>query len=301
MRLPVQTFAGNPLDRAPDRRLDPEWLAARWEDDHSTALALWNGNVLLDGEALARLPAPLAGDLVQDEEHRLLLGVEGDAAVFAIDLEGTADPAAGPLEGLGRFSGLRDAAFFLPGPDAGMAAAAKAVFDWRRRHRFCSVCGTETRIADAGWKRICPNCAAQHFPRTDPVVIMLPVREGRCLVGRQASWPKGRYSALAGFVEPGESIEEACAREVKEETGLTVTAVSYRASQPWPFPHNLMIGLEAEVAEGEAAPDQTELEAVMWLTKAEARELMAGRLEGLSGAPPLAIAHWLLKGWCEGD
>ena len=299
MRIPVQTFAGNPLDRAHDRRIDPDWLSTRLKDATTTALALWNGAILLDGDRLARLPIELAYELSGDE-HLLFLGLEDeDVAVFAIDLEGAADPSQGPLYGLGQFSGLREAAAFLPAPEAGMACTAKAVFEWRRKHQFCSVCGTPSLVAEAGWKRVCPACEAFHFPRTDPVVIMLPVRDGRCLLGRQAAWPKGRFSALAGFVEPGETIEEACAREVKEETGLVVTDVAYRASQPWPWPNSLMIGLEAQVAEGEAAPDQTELEALIWLTKAEAHELMAGRMEGMSGAPPLAIAHWLLKAWCE--
>jgi NAD+ diphosphatase len=301
MRIPVQTFAGNPLDRVHDRRLDKAWLDARLHDDTSAAIAVWNGAILMKDGALARLPADLAHDLSGGEEHLLFLGVEPDgSAVFALDLEGAANPTAGPLEGLGEFTGLREAAAVLPASEAGMACTAKAVFEWRRRHTFCSACGAGSRVAEAGWKRVCPACATEHFPRTDPVVIMLAVRGDQCLLGRQASWPKGRFSALAGFVEPGESIEEACAREVKEEAGLTVTSVAYRASQPWPFPNSLMIGLEAQVAEGEAAPDQTELEALIWLTKAEARDLMAGRVEGMSSAPPLAIAHWLLKAWCEG-
>ncbi len=301
MRIPVQTFAGNPLDRDHDRRLDKAWLTARLHDETSAGLALWNGAVLVKDGALARLPADLAHDLSGGEEHLLFLGVEADgSAVFALDLEGAADPAAGPLQGLGDFIGLRDAAALLPASEAGMTCTAKAVFEWRRRHKFCSACGAESRVAEAGWKRVCPACGTEHFPRTDPVVIMLPVRGDQCLLGRQAAWPKGRFSALAGFVEPGETIEEACAREVREEAGLTVTTVAYRASQPWPFPNSLMIGLEAEVAAGEAAPDQTELEALIWLSKAQARDLMAGRMEGMSSAPPLAIAHWLLKAWCEG-
>ena len=299
MRIPVQTFAGNPLDRDHDRRTDPDWLAARLHDPTTQALILWNGMILLDGGALARLPITGLAHELCTPERLLFLGLEGDTAVFAIDLEGEADPTAGPLENMGQFSGLREAAALLSAPEAAMACEGKAVFEWRRKHGFCSVCGQKSRVSEAGWKRVCPVCKAEHFPRTDPVVIMLPVRGDQCLLGRQASWPKGRYSALAGFVEPGESIEEACAREVHEESGLTVTAVTYRASQPWPFPNSLMIGLEAEVAEGEAAPDQTELEALIWLSKAQARDLMAGRIEGMSGAPPLAIAHWLLKAWCE--
>jgi NAD+ diphosphatase len=155
-------------------------------------------------------------------------------------------------------------------------------------------------VADGGWKRVCPACNAEHFPRTDPVVIMLPVRGERCLVGRQAVWPTGMWSALAGFLEPGESVEEACARELKEEAALETLSVRYHSTQPWPYPNSLMIGLIAEVAEGEATPDQTELEAVRWFTREEARALIAGEIEGAFAPPPLAIAHQLIKAWAEG-
>ncbi len=162
------------------------------------------------------------------------------------------------------------------------------------------MCGQPSELGDAGWKRVCPSCSAEHFPRTDPVVIMLAVNGERCLVGRQARFPKGMWSALAGFMEPGESIEEAAARELMEEAGLVATKVIYHSSQPWPYPSSLMIGLIAEVADGEATPDQTELEAVRWFTRAEARDLVAGKIEGAFAPPPSAIAHHLIKTWSEG-
>lgn len=172
------------------------------------------------------------------------------------------------------------AAAVLPAADAAMAGGAKSLFDWRRKHGFCANCGTLSQTASGGWKRVCPACGTEHFPRVDPVTIMLPVFKGGaepiCLLGRQAAWPEGRMSALAGFLEPGETIEEACAREVKEEAGLTVVATAYHSSQPWPFPSQLMIGLIAEVSDDQARPDQTELEAVAWLTRAEARAVIAG-------------------------
>jgi NAD+ diphosphatase len=154
-------------------------------------------------------------------------------------------------------------------------------------------------VAEAGWKRICPACRAEHFPRTDPVTIMLPTFGDSCLLGRQAAWPPGRFSTLAGFMEPGESIEAACAREVKEEAGLTVVAVRYHSSQPWPFPCNLMIGLIAEVSDQQAAPDQTELEEVRWFTRPELRRLLRGEIEGLGAPPPWAVAHQLMKAWAD--
>ncbi|HRL07144.1 MAG TPA: NAD(+) diphosphatase, partial [Brevundimonas diminuta] len=155
------------------------------------------------------------------------------------------------------------------------------------------------------WKRVCPACGTEHFPRVDPVVIMLPVYKGgaepRCLLGRQAAWPAGRMSALAGFMEPGEAIEEACAREVMEEAGLTVSDVRYHSSQPWPFPAQLMIGLIAEVTTDEAAPDQTELEAVAWLTRSEARAVLDETHPTIQAPPPYAIARRLLETWARGE
>jgi NAD+ diphosphatase len=176
---------------------------------------------------------------------------------------------------------------------------AKSLFDWHRRHSFCSVCGTASAMKSAGWKRVCPQCNAEHFPRVDPVVIMLPVFGDRCLVGRQAIWPAGRMSALAGFLEPGESIEEACAREVKEEAGLTVTRVVYHASQPWPFPSTLMIGLFAEVADDRAVPDGVEIESLRWLTRDEARAAVEGRHPDLTAPAKFAIATHLLAAWAN--
>ena len=160
-------------------------------------------------------------------------------------------------------------------------------------------------MAMGGWQRNCTNdaCKGEHFPRVDPVVIMLPVYKGGaepiCLLGRQAAWPEGRMSALAGFLEPGESIEEACARELHEEAGLKTVSVAYHSTQPWPFPNSLMIGLIAEVSDDQARPDQTELESVAWLTRAEARAVLAGAHPTIQAPPPFAIAHSLIKAWAE--
>ena len=298
----VNTYAGNPLDRASDRRSDPAWIAAQAEAPQASAICVWNGLILVEpeGSRLARLSVPAATHLAGGEERMLFLGLEGETVVFALDLEGPADPSQGVLERFGRFENLRTLASRLSEPEAGIAATAKAVFEWRRRHRFCSACGQESRVTDAGWKRVCLACGVEHFPRTDPVVIMLPVNGARCLLGRQAVWPKGMYSALAGFVEPGESIEEACARELYEEAALSATSVRYHSSQPWPFPTNLMIGLIAEVADGEARADETELEAVRWFSREDAGALLAGELEGAFAPPPFAIAHQLIKSWTSG-
>lgn len=301
----LNTFAGNPLDRAGDRRSDPDWLAEQGGRDDALALVMWEGRPLLeagDEPRLAWLALAHARAVVPDRE--LFLGLWKGAPVFAVEVEGSVDPTSGPLQGLGAFHEMREAAGLLSGPDAAMAGAAKSLFDWRRRHGFCAACGTESETACGGWKRICPACGTEHFPRVDPVTIMLPVYRGGaepiCLLGRQTAWPEGRMSALAGFLEPGETIEEACAREIEEEAGLTVTAVRYHSSQPWPFPSQLMIGLIAEVDSDDARPDQTELEAVAWLTRSEAADVLAGRHPAIKAPPPIAIARTLLQAWVDG-
>ena len=298
----LNTFAGNPLDRASDRRMDAEWVAAQLTLDQTLAVALWNGRPLLedgrDGEVqISYLPGKLASDLSGGAERLLFLGLWKGSAVFAVDLEGQTNPAESALQGMGRFEDLRTTALKLPATDAAIAATAKGMFEWRRRHKRCAVCGEPTHPADGGWKRVCESCESVHFPRTDPVVIMLPYHGGRCMLGRQESWPKGMFSALAGFLEPGEAIEEACARELLEEAGLHAQRVRYHSSQPWPYPSSLMIGLLAEVEDEEGCPDQTELSEVRWFTKDEARALLGGELEGLFAPPPSAIAHQLIKAW----
>jgi NAD+ diphosphatase len=299
------TFAGNPLNRVSDRRIDPAWIAAKLAASDSLAVALWNGKPLLengaDGPQIAYLPARMAEDLAGGPERILFLGLSDETAVFAIDIEETADPTEGPLKGMGAFEDLRAMALRLPTHEAAITATAKQMFEWRRRHRYCANCGQPSEVADGGWKRQCPACKVEHFPRTDPVVIMLAVHEGRCMLGRQEVWPAGMFSCLAGFLEPGESIEEACARELYEEAALEAVRVRYHSTQPWPYPSSLMIGLIADVAHDQAAPDQTELAEVRWFTKAEARDLLAGKMNGTFVPPPMAIAHQLLKAWAEED
>lgn len=299
-------FAGNPLDRAGDRRDDPAWLAERAADPAALAMILWEGSVLLEDHPEGPRPAWVAlahaRDLVPDREA--FLGLWKGAPVFAVEFEGAVDPAAGPVRGLGAFHDMRAAAALLSGSDAAMAGTAKTLFDWRRRHGFCAACGQASETASGGWKRVCEACGVEHFPRVDPVVIMLPVHRGdgepRCLLGRQAAWPEGRMSALAGFMEPGESIEEACAREIAEEAGLAVSAARYHSSQPWPFPGQLMIGLVAAVDDDQARPDQTELESVAWLTRAEARACLSGVHPTIRAPAPIAIARTLLQAWVDG-
>lgn len=302
----VNTFAGNPLNRASEKRPDAAWIKAQQDDPNSLAIALWNGKPLVEDAPgadkavrIAYLSVPMLREIAASEDRQLFMGLWKDTAVFAFDLDGGADPADGPLRGLGRFEDLRGVALRLPATDAGILATAKSMFEWRRKHTFCPNCGQPSAATDGGWKRICPSCGVEHFPRTDPVVIMLPTIGEKCLLGRQAIWPKGMYSALAGFLEPGESIEEACAREVMEEAGLTATTVRYHSTQPWPYPSSLMIGLFAEVSDDNATPDLTELEEVRWFTRTEIQALLRGELPGVFAPGAMAIAHQLIKAWAE--
>ena len=298
------TFAGNPLDRASEKRGDTEWLAEQLASSDALGIALWNGKPFVektkaDAFQIAYLPAKLAGEMAGGAERLLFMGLWKGTAIFAVDLEGTSDPGQGSLQGLGEFKDLRQVAMQLPDTEAAMFGTAKQMFEWRRRHGYCAACGQPSQAVDGGWKRKCPSCRVEHFPRTDPVVIMLAYHGERCMLGRQEIWPAGMFSALAGFLEPGESIEEACARELAEEAGLRTRNVRYHSTQPWPYPSSLMIGLIAEVEDDEGTPDQTELSEVRWFTRAEAKLLIAGRIEGTFAPGPLAIAHQLIKAWAE--
>jgi NAD+ diphosphatase len=304
----TNVFAGNPLDRASYQRSNADWVKEKLADPESLALVLWNGKPMVekrkdDGNPkaaqIAYVRADLADELSDGGEKLLFMGLWKETAVFALDMDTQTDPADGPLEGFGRFEDLRAIALDLPATDAAILATAKAMFEWRRRHRHCPNCGQPSQPTEGGWKRVCSACKTEHFPRTDPVVIMLPVNGERCLLGRQSIWPQGMYSALAGFLEPGESIEEACAREIWEEAGLRTASVRYHSTQPWPYPSSLMIGLIAEVDDGEATADQTELEEVRWFTREEARALMKAALPGARAPGSVAIAHQLIKAWAE--
>jgi NAD+ diphosphatase len=300
----VNVFAGNPLERSSYQRTDAAWLDARLADPEALAVALWNGKPLVEdakggGVQIAYLAAGMAKALSSGWERLLFMGLWKQTPVFAVDLESDTDPADGPLEGLGRFEDLRAIATTLQGGEAAIVATAKQVFEWRRKHRFCSACGAPTEAIEAGWKRVCRVCEAQHFPRTDPVVIMLPVRGERCLLGRQAAWPKGMYSALAGFVEPGESIEEACARELFEEAAVRATRVRYHSTQPWPYPMSLMIGLIAEIEDGEPVADNVEIDEVRWFSREEAGALVRGDHPDARAPGGLAIAHQLIRAWAQ--
>ena len=287
----VNTFAGGGLDRMGPRRTDAAWLADRRADPASRVVIATRDGVLVDPDGT---PATVAVSEVPDDAETVLLGVGHDgAAVFAADPGPERGVALRPEASL---VGLRDVAAMSALADANLLAHATGLLNWHRRHRFCANCGAATDTAEAGYVRECPNCGAQHHPRTDPVVITLVTDGDRVLLGRNANWPERRFSCLAGFVEPGESLEEAVAREVGEEAGVTVSDVRYVSSQPWPFPASLMLGFEATYAGGDPHPHDRELQAVAWFTREDLRRAAAGDGE-VSIPPPLAIARRLMDGW----
>jgi NAD+ diphosphatase len=286
----VNTFAGELLDRIATRRTDEAWVVDRLSDSASRAVIATSEGVLVSGGAVPVL-VPLAE--VAEAGEPVLLGADDHGAVFAVD---PGPERARALRPGAELHGLRDVAAVASQPDAGLLAHATGLLNWHRTHRFCANCGAPTRMAEAGHVRVCDRCGTTHHPRTDPVVITLVHDGDRVLLGRQASWPEGRYSALAGFVEPGESLEEAVAREIGEEAGVTVTDVRYISSQPWPFPASLMLGFEATYADGTAYTHDRELEDVRWFSREEVERALGE--EGSLGLPPrLAIARRLIEGW----
>ena len=237
-----------------------------------------------------------------DDGHLLLGAPRQDACFSGSSIADRCSPTtwATPSRRSGRPAGLREAATELPAEEAALAGYAGSLLAWHRRHRFCANCGTATEQRDGGHERHCPACDAHHFPRTDPVVIVrVTDAEGRLLLGRQARWADGRFSLLAGYVEPGETLEEAVRREVLEESGVALGEVSYLASQPWPFPSSLMLGFSAVATGGEPAPGDGELAEVRWFEREEVERAARGEGE-LALSPPYSIARRLIDAWLAG-
>jgi NAD+ diphosphatase len=293
------SFSGNKLDRASELRADSAWIAARRAE--ARILPLWRLKVLVTGPegamTAARLAPGLCDPLAAADAPCIFLGLEGGQPLFALDISLAPEES---LTDLGEFRDLRPAAFVLPGADTAILGQAKALIDWHQRHRFCPNCGAATDFADAGYRRVCPRCAAEHFPRTDPVVIMLPIDDDNCLVGHNARFPGPLYSAFAGFVEPGETIEEAVRRELQEEVSLNVGAVTYHASQPWPFPSALMIGCYVTALSRDFKIDGKEIADARWMSRDEVRARLLGTIDdGINLPAPIAIAHRLIRDWAE--
>ena len=295
-------FAGNPLDRADQERRDVDRLEALARDTTSRFLPMWQLNVLIADESPIHLGWLGVGDLDRFEFDNppVLLGLQDGVAHFAIDVSELGDPSHEfGLDESWRFEEARSAATHLSGPEAGILAQARAQLDWHRRHRFCSVCGSRTEMGRGGQVRKCGDCGSEHFPRTDPVVIMVVSDGERCLLGQSRGRlsRSGMYSALAGFMDQGEAIEEAVRREVMEEAGIKVGEVRYHSSQPWPFPSSLMIGCHADALSTNIKMDDEEMTDVRWFTRDEVRAALRGENPNLNVPGPIAIAHHLIKAW----
>lgn len=298
-------FTKSSMDRAGVERRDAAWLQRQLGAPATRFLPLWKLQVLVRTRSEAGL-AWARGEIRESMDEGVgpvLLGMREGIAHFAVDVSPLAEPEKSlGVQGLARFEDARSLAARLPVEETGIVAQAKSLVDWHSRHRHCPACGEATRPAEGGYMRVCPDCSAEHFPRTDPVAIMLVHRGQRCLLGRQASWPPRMYSALAGFVEPGETLEDAVRREVHEESGVRVGAVRYVASQAWPFPSSLMLGCLAEAETESLRVDEGELEEARWFSRDVARAALdpEGGSSELLVPPPLAIAHHLIRAWASG-
>lgn len=304
------TFGGSGLNRAAHLRKEATTLLAR-----ADCIALWRGKVLFDykNKGLIRL-RPDHPMLAEATDPPIFLGLEDDQTpVFAVDISPWTDPEADD-DALGRFfdpsqnryPGFSEAEVFtelrgimtkLSPRDAELAATARGLLQWHETHGFCARCGAASTVAQAGWQRDCPGCGATHFPRTDPVVIVLVLQDNSVLLGRSPGWPEGMYSLLAGFVEPGESLEAAARREVFEESGIRLAEVGYLSSQPWPFPSSLMVGCIARAETTEITLDPVEIEDARWFTREEVFAAIRGENPALLPARPGSIAHFLVGNW----
>jgi NAD+ diphosphatase len=305
-------FGGGGLDRAAEIRGDSRAVAALVAQPGTRVLPLWRGRVLLEEGRLTGLP-PDHALFDGAPEAAVLLGRDSaGAAILArpiADWPGApeaADPAEAvvhPCLGLAGFAELRGTMATLDPRDAELAAMARAVLNWHDSHRFCARCGGPSVLAQAGWRRDCPACGTPHFPRTDPVVIMLVTHGDAVLLGRAPAWPEAMHSVLAGFVEPGETVEAAVRREVLEEVGVTVGSVRYVASQPWPFPASLMIGCQGEVSGSERPvlrPDPVEIAAAHWVSRQRLARIFAGEDAQIRAPLKGSIARHLMWNWLAG-
>lgn len=303
----IYCFGGNPLDRAAERRRDASWIASLLDAPSAGLLPLRALKpAVRDGNG-ARLsldwqPVERWRELIDAGAILIFLGLGEDGRPY-FALDASAAPPANvddaPME-------VRSLAALLPGPEAAILGEARSLIDWHQRHGFCAQCGAPTRIEAAGWVRRCPECKASHYPRTDPVAIMLAVRGEYGLLGRSKRRPGNRFSCLAGFMEPGETLEEVVRRETFEEAGIRIGRVQYLASQPWPFPSTLMMGFLAEALTEEIQVDAEELAEARWFHRDEIRQMVARAANGpddptqVSLPQPLAIAHHICRRWSNG-
>lgn len=319
--LEPNALTGAEIDRAADRRRrDPAWQRGQRADPRARAVVLGDAGVRASAGALELVPLDEAVADARRLDDLVLLGIDDAGPLYVVDEDPPVPGRRAPLVGAGGMRGeappevegrigVRSAAQTLPQAEGGLLAYAAALLNWHRATRFCGACGGPTTPTEAGLARTCDACGTGHHPRTDPVVIMLVTDDARdrVLLGRQSAWPPRRYSALAGFVSPGESLEEAVAREVLEEAGVLVDPPVYHGSQPWPFPCSLMLGFHVPYRSGEIGGTDDELEDARWFSRDEVR---AGAEvdswddpppgEGLVLPPRSAIARRLVEAWLDG-
>jgi NAD+ diphosphatase len=301
-------YSGAGLDRADHLRSDESWITARLADPATRFVVVWRSRSLVapgDAPRAVWLDVARAGGLVERADTLAFLGLNRTRAYFALDVSGLEAPEREPaLRGLGAFQDLRAVGPLLDRSHGAVLAYARGLMHWHRRHRFCGVCGQPTEAQRTGHQRVCsdPRCGSQHFPRTDPAVIMLVHDGARCVLGRQKIWPPGMHSTLAGFVEPGETLEEAVAREVAEEVGLRFYPgrVVYQSSQPWPFPSSLMLGFHVRIEPAELRINRAEIESAGWFGREELLNSPEDERFRLPRAD--SIARRLIEDWlAEGD
>ena len=301
----IYCFAGNPLDRVSERRRDTAWIAGLIADPEARILPLRELRPLTRGGGAPELdwqPLDSWRETIDRGATLVFLGIGDGRPHFAVDASGT-DLAV--VDDTDSFD-ARTLAPLLPVGEAAILGEARSLIDWHARHRFCAQCGSPTRVTAAGWVRRCPECKASHYPRSDPVTIMLVVRGEHALLGRNRRRPGNRFSCLAGFMEPGETLEEGVRREVHEESGIRVGRVRYLACQPWPFPSSLMMGFLCEGLTEEITVDPEEIAEARWFPRAEIRTMVERAATGpddptqLSIPGPVAIAHHLCRRWSFG-
>ncbi|MGI9394567.1 MAG: NAD(+) diphosphatase [Boseongicola sp.] len=307
------TFGGSGLDRAAELRGQPEVLAMLVAEPSSGVLPIWRGKPLLAADTRSPIWLPVSHAVLGEADGAaIFLGKDAGVARFAQDISqwepinvaGTVGAFSDPSEQAHPalpasqvFCELRANMTHLTPREAELAATAKAILGWHETHGYCARCGAKSQIIEAGWQRKCDDCSAMHFPRTDPVVIMLITHGNSVLVGRSPEWPDGMYSLLAGFVEPGETIEAAVRRETFEEAGIAVGPVEYLSSQPWPFPSSLMIGCRGRALGRELTIDPNEIEDALWVTKEKMMDALTGADPELKPARKGSIARFLIENW----
>lgn len=274
-------YADEILDRVSHLRTDETWVKAQVRAEQTVVIPVWRSRNLVANQAEPRgvmLPTARARDLIKIANATVLLGLRNEIAHFAVDISHLDEHEIGDLHDDSEFVDLRSVGAVMDRSDASILAYAKGIMHWHARHQFCGVCGSPTEIREAGHLRKClnPDCGAVHFPRTDPAVIMLVAKDDRALLGRKAEWMEGMYSTLAGFVEPGESLEQAVSREVFEESGVRIENIRYHSSQPWPFPASLMLGFFADALSDDFVKCDEELEDLQWFTRQELADGGAG-------------------------